>query len=356
MDCQYDDAPLQRLDSSGGSREIITRLRDIESTLQYHLPGLTALVSGLQAVVPQPGASGTSPRSQTSAPSSTLQAARSLTHDMAGAVSPWPPMLMSIDSQSEVTDLPPLTIPIGHKTSSNYLLRLPVMKQLIGEYPDDLFFLLEARNSLPPEMTLYPNPTPLTADELDKEVLDCLVSAYFSQAYHCHPILDRDDFQRIYQDFHANGTNSWSIESMLCLVVFALGAATLAPPGGHASDSSPPGMIYMQAALPTLMSMSSWSFNYSLLLPQSLMLASLYFAYIIRPLQSWRLVYLASSLLQFRLCRYGCFLAIVTLALLLCAQAVTADINPPQVIRPRRRPILTRKHPAHILVLFPHRM
>jgi len=210
---------------------------------------------------------------------------------------------MSIEAQPELAELPPLTIPVGHKTSSNYLLRLPAMKQLIGEYPGDLFFLLESRNPLPPEISLHATPAPLTSAELDKEVLDRLVSAFFSQAYHCHPILDRNEFHGIYQAFLENA-NPWSIESVLCLVVFAIGAATLAPSGAQGFEVSPPGMAYMQAALPMLMSMSSWSFSYSILLPQALVLASVYFAYIIRPLQSWRLVYSASSLLQFKLCRY----------------------------------------------------
>ncbi len=182
------------------------------------------------------------------------------------------------------------------------------MKQLIGEYPADLFFLLESRNPLPPEMPVHPNAPPMnppTAAELDKDVLDCLVSAYFSQAYHNHPILDKNEFHRIYRVFLDNYyADPWSIESVLCLVVFAMGAATLAPRDAQAFQKAPPGMVYMQAALPTLISMSSWSVSYSLLLPQALVLASVYFAYIIRPLQSWRLVYSASSLLQFKLCRY----------------------------------------------------
>jgi hypothetical protein len=283
--------------------------------LQHHLPGISNLASGLQAIVSQASAgnlAATSPASQ----ASTLQAARILSHDLAGAgagsAQPWP-LPMHIEPQPELSgvadpELAPLTIPVGHKTSSNYLLRLPAMKQLIGEYPADLFFLLESRNPLPSEMPVHPTAAslnPLTPAELDKDVLDCLVSAFFSHVYHCHPILDRDEFHRIYQGFLVNYyADPWSIESVLCLVVFAMGSAALAPPGAQGFQTSPPGMSYMQAALPTLISMSSWSVSYSLLLPQALVLASVYFAYIIRPLQSWRLVYSASSLLQFKICRY----------------------------------------------------
>ncbi|EAQ85406.1 hypothetical protein CHGG_09420 [Chaetomium globosum CBS 148.51] len=311
VDCRYDDTPSQRIDSSGGSREIISRLQDIEAMLQHHLPGISTLTSGVQAIVSQsPTLSATSPASQ----ASTLQAARILSHDLAGAApaaQSWPlPMHMQQQSQlSGVTDaeLPPLTIPVGHKTSSNYLLRLPAMKQLIGEYPADLFFLLESRNPLPPEMPAHfgaPSMNPVPPAELSKDVLDRFVSAFLSGDDHTHPILDKDEFHRIYQGFLENYySDPWCIESILCLVVFAFGAAKLARPGAQGFQSEPPGMVYMQAALPTLVSMSSWSVSYSLLLPQALVLASVYFAYIIRPLQSWRLVYSASSLLQFKLCR-----------------------------------------------------
>lgn len=280
--------------------------------LQHHLPGITTLASGIQAIVSQTAAgalAATSPASQ----ASTLQAARILSHDLAGAGASqsWS-LPMHLEPRPELSgvadpELAPLTIPVGHKTSSNYLLRLPAMKQLIGEYPPDLFFVLESRNPLPPELPVHPTAPPmnsLTSAELNKDVLDCLVSAFFSEAYHCHPILDKDEFGRIYQAFLENYyADPWSIESVLCLVVFAMGAASLAPPGAGGFQESPPGMAYMQAALPTLISMSAWSVSYSLLLPQALVLASVYFAYIIRPLQSWRLVYSASSLLQFKLCR-----------------------------------------------------
>ncbi|KAK3303693.1 uncharacterized protein B0T15DRAFT_402118 [Chaetomium strumarium] len=309
VDCRYDDTPSQRIDSSGGSREIISRLQEIEAMLQHHLPGISALVSGIQAIVSQSpgGIAATSPASQ----ASTLQAARILSHDLAGAASSpsWTLPSLGIEPHHQLTavadpELAPLTIPVGHKTSSNYLLRLPAMKQLIGEYPEDLFFLLESRNTLPTELPVQPAVTPLTSAELDKEYLDCLLSAFFSHAYQCHPILDKDEFHRIYQDFLKNYfADPCSIESVLCLVVFAIGAATLAPRGAQGFQTSPPGMVYMQAALPTLVTMSSWSVSYNLLLPQALVLASVYFAYIIRPLQSWRLVYSASSLLQFKLCR-----------------------------------------------------
>jgi len=208
---------------------------------------------------------------------------------------------ISIGTRSEVIDMPPLTIPIQHNTSSSYLLSLTEMKALIGDYPTDLFLLLETRNQLPPELAFNGWLAPVSDIHIDKNITDYLVSAFFSGPFLCHPILDRDAFQRIYNRFLDVGMDS-SVESALCLVVLALGSVSLQTMGLQ-NPTMPAGMEYMQAAMPTLLSLSSWSVSWNILLPQALVLASVYFAYIVRPLQSWRLVYSASTILKFKLSR-----------------------------------------------------
>ncbi|TPX11733.1 uncharacterized protein E0L32_007470 [Thyridium curvatum] len=299
-------------------REIINRLLDIEDFLRTHLPNIAAVTSDIHASVARVAASNggavdtTSPLSHNSLPASSLQASRILAGDISTAlgIPSWGPeaslyaQLGGLDGGAPVENLPPLTIPVGHKTSSNYLLCLPAMKQLIGEYPSDLFFILESRNPLPAELASQSTPVPLSREQLDKDLLDYLVAAFFADAYRCHPILDAEEFRAIYMRFLEDHRRSVvGIEAALCYVIFALGAAGVAPPGSQDFHISPPGMEYMQQALPTLISMSSWSFSYSNLLPQALVLASVYFAYITRPLQSWRLIYSASTLLQFKLSR-----------------------------------------------------
>jgi hypothetical protein len=174
------------------------------------------------------------------------------------------------------------------------------MKALIGEYPTDLFFLLESRNPLPFELSFDKWPVPQPAVHIDREMADSLVSTFFSTAHHNHPILDPGEFREIYDQFLETGPDS-DIATALCMVVFALGTVATSSPNAHSFNTSPPGMQYMQYAMPTLISLSSWSFSFSLLLPQALVLASVYFAYIVRPLQSWRLIYSATSILQFKL-------------------------------------------------------
>lgn len=209
----------------------------------------------------------------------------------------------SIGLQSGAVELPPLTIPVKHNTSSNYLLSLPEMKALIGEYPTDLFFLLESKNDLPPELSFNGWLTPLSHVHINKEVTDYLVSGFFSGPYNCHPILDCATFQDIYSRFLEVGIDT-SLESALCLVVFALGSAALSRQEPDDLAARPAGMEYMQLAMPTLISLSSWSFAWNILLPQALVLASVYFAYIVRPLQSWRLIYSVSTILKFQLSRW----------------------------------------------------
>ncbi|CZR63779.1 uncharacterized protein PAC_13676 [Phialocephala subalpina] len=306
-DCQYDDLPVQRIEGSG-SREILNRLQDIESLLERQTENVAALSAEIQSRPSRAEFAGalsaTSPMSHNSHTSPNMGSPMA-THSNGVGMTPRPWHQNGL--RSDVAEAPPLTIPVKHNTSSSYLLCLPQMKALIGEYPNDLFFLLESRNQLPPELTFDGWDAPLSEVHINKEVTDYLVTAFFAEAYACHPILDRDTFHAIYSRFLEVGIDS-GVESALCLVVFALGSAALTPQrvdGSASFGTRPPGMEYIQSALPILIALSSWSFSWNILLPQALVLASIYFAYIVRPLQSWRLIYSASTVLQFKLSRFN---------------------------------------------------
>ncbi|KAF8862705.1 hypothetical protein BDZ45DRAFT_702805 [Acephala macrosclerotiorum] len=308
-DCQYDDLPTQRIEGSG-SREILSRLQDIEALLERHTQNVAALSAEIQSRPSRAEVAGAmaaaSPMSHHSHTSSNMESPVA-THSNGAGMTPRLWYQNHVGLQSEVAETPPLTIPVKHNTSSSYLLCLPEMKALIGEYPNDLFFLLESRNQLPPELTFDGWGTPPSQVHIDKEVTDYLVTVFFAEGYRCHPILDRDTFHGIYSRFLEVGIDS-SVESALCLVVFALGSAALTPQTADRFaifSTRPPGIEYMQSALPVLTAQSSWSFSWNILLPQALVLASVYFAYIVRPLQSWRLIYSASTMLQFKLSRFN---------------------------------------------------
>lgn len=280
-----------RIDTSGGTREILSRLGDIEAALQEQSQQFATFSSTLSPGIGHSLAV-TSPDSHASISGGSMGGMPRVESNPQ-----W--LFPTMASQSDIESSEPMNIPPKHKTSSSYLLSLPAMKALIGEYPTDLFFLLESRNPLPPELSPDTLSDPQSL-QVDPTIADHLVSSFFSTAHVCHPILDQENFEEIYSNFLERGLDS-STESALCLVVLALGAISAAPAG---PQSPPPGFEYIRHALPTLMSGSLWSFSYNVVLVQALVLASVYFAYIVRPLHSWRLIYSASTILQFKLSKY----------------------------------------------------
>ncbi|KAJ5962512.1 Transcription factor [Penicillium viridicatum] len=276
-----------RIDTSGGTREILGRLRDIEAMLKVQSHQISDITKSHVGAYAVPEAS---PSSHTSAPA----------RELPNATMPSPWSFSGLDIQPNMPALPPLTIPVKHKTSSSYLLSLPPVKSLIGEYPTDLFFLLESRAHLPPELSFETWPVPKRSIEIERDLATDLVSIFFASAHQNHPILDPGEFEDTFSQFLDNGADS-STASALCMVVLALGAVAASPPDAHAFLHSPPGMQYMHHAMPALLTQSAWSFSCSLMLPQALVLASVYFAYIVRPLQSWRLIYSAMTIIQFKL-------------------------------------------------------
>lgn len=279
----------RRIDTTGGTREIMNKLHEIETMLHSQ----TSLISNF-------------PRGD--GYSSSLPSIRSPPNNPVGTVaenssipnpSPW---LAEIKNNSDM-NLPPMSIPPEHKTSSTYLLSLPQVRSLVGDYPPDLFFHLESNDNLPFESGCDSTRGPEKPCQIDEVQAAELVSAFFSSAHQQHPVLDENEFHGLYSRFLENGPDS-SVESALCMVVLAIGEATITPADTLSLKSSPPGMRYMHHALPTLLHQSSWSFSFSLVLPQALVLSSIYYAYIVRPLRSWRMVYSAATILQLQLSRY----------------------------------------------------
>lgn len=211
-----------------------------------------------------------------------------------------PELYFSLEERPDTINSEPMNIPVQHKTSSNYLLGLPAMKALIGEYPPNLFFLLESRSQLPTELSIDHSLDQLPPFHFNQQSFSQLISSFFAKVHVCHPVLDRSEFEDIYLNFLQRGADS-STQSALCMVVLALGAVSSSPIGQSDSQNSPAGTEFMRYALPTLMSRSLWSFSFDSTLAQALVLASVYFAYIVRPLHSWRLIYSATTVLQFRL-------------------------------------------------------
>ncbi|KAK2807391.1 hypothetical protein FQN51_003217 [Onygenales sp. PD_10] len=304
-DCRYQELPTQRLESSAIPASMSRRLERIESLLKTHSEAISAISqqNDLRTTPTSPHVA--TPDAQT-VPAYAIPVPQTISetapvngglHAASPADSrhsaPSVPAVSPKFTDPNI-DLPPLTIPPKHQTSTNSLLALPIVKSLVGEFPEDFFFRIESERALPGSLRNPQQNLPY----LSKAVAHPLVAAFFTDVHPCHPILDQDEFFRIYENVLERGLD-FSVQSALCMVVLALGVVASQPAGadGRAGDWAP-GMEYFQPALQILMAESAMSFGSNLLLPQALIFGGVYFAYLARPLQSWKLIHLASTDVQ----------------------------------------------------------
>ncbi|KAJ5169883.1 uncharacterized protein N7500_002666 [Penicillium coprophilum] len=203
-------------------------------------------------------------------------------------------------------DIPPMSIPIGHTTTTEYMLHMNKVKTLFGEFPPDLFIRAESKRHMPHQLSFVPGT--ITASQLpvlDEASTYLLVEAYFQHVHVEMPILDRDQFLGHY-DHHIRAGLSVDCDSALCLAVLALGSAALeqTDPTKSSSPYWVPGAEFISPALQILMNEYLLSFCPTITLPQSLILISKYFGFLLRPLQSWKLIHMASTSIQYLNSRY----------------------------------------------------
>ncbi|PWY94526.1 hypothetical protein BO94DRAFT_581917 [Aspergillus sclerotioniger CBS 115572] len=198
-------------------------------------------------------------------------------------------------------DIPPMNIPFGHTTTTEDLLRMDIVQDLIGEFPPDLFISTEASREVPPELSF--SPREFARDHLptiEEPETDLLVKAFFNLVHPEIPMIDECDFRKLYRSVLEHGLQD-NCDSALCLIVFALGSAVTE----HCDAAMPdpvfmvPGSRFLSPALQIVIRESLVSFNLGLALPQALILASKYFGYLLRPLQSWKMIHLASTSIQY---------------------------------------------------------
>ncbi|CAI7572668.1 unnamed protein product [Penicillium glandicola] len=212
--------------------------------------------------------------------------------------------LISTNSTSFIPpehDIPPMSIPIGHTTTTEYMLHMNRVKTLFGEFPPDLFIRAESKRHMPHQLSFVPGI--ITASQLpiiDEAITYPLVEAYFKYVHVEMPILDKDQFLGLY-DHHIRAGLSVDCDSALCLAVIALGSAALeqVDPTKSSSPCWVPGADFISPALQILMNEYLLSFCPTVTLPQSLILISKYFGFLLRPLQSWKLVHMASTSIQY---------------------------------------------------------
>lgn len=201
-------------------------------------------------------------------------------------------------------DTPPITIPLGHQTSTSSVLVLPQCRQLVGEYPEEFFFLVESRRFRLDEaqaFIAFGQGDSQQSDALDRTLCNQYLSSYLARVYPFHPFLDSDEVGRICEETMNRGIGS-DHNSALVLSILALGAIALEPVSRTAEGR--PGEVYFQKSLRILL--ATWTFNFSgdVRIPQALVLCAIYFTYRVEPLSAWRLIYMASTSIQELLSRY----------------------------------------------------
>lgn len=203
------------------------------------------------------------------------------------------------DSRARDDDVgPSISIPLGHQTSSSNVLMLPQCRSLLGDYPEEFFFLVEgrrpraaaARSMMASDWNRFQEGLPI-----DRANADRYLASFMNRVHPFHPFLDSKVVEAIYEEIMDKGID-FDNQSALVLAVLALGATVSDPIDRKAEDRS--GEVYIQKALKILF--ASWTFTFSgeELISQALVLCALYYTYTVEPLMSWRLIHMASTSIQ----------------------------------------------------------
>ncbi|KAI0478933.1 hypothetical protein GGR56DRAFT_350395 [Xylariaceae sp. FL0804] len=182
-------------------------------------------------------------------------------------------------------------IPKNHATLASTLLSLPAVRDLIGVYPADYFFQVEAKLPLPGILDGLCD-RPLVWPRLDPAAFEPLVASYFLRAHPHHPLFSPQVFKS-WQTRLLESQGEDNIETCLCFCVYALGTLCASQEGTQKGPELL-GLEYFQAALKIMLRESLWGFRPDIKTCQALLLGASYFAHLGRPLHSWRLAQFAS--------------------------------------------------------------
>lgn len=233
-------------------------------------------------------------REQVNTPLQTQSETLGPTHDSEAeipAVMPPP----GIDAPTPVDYLAPMTIPIGHATTTGNLLQARPVKALIGDYSSDIFLRIEQKRPVPPELSLAVQPGVAALPTLDPASVTTLIEHYFQFVDPQHPILQRDEIEMMVGSLDPQVVE-WSNEWALLLMILAVAQAHRDL--SFAAGDDLPGIEYLQPGVQYLLRTWADACATDVLLSQAFFLAALYYASLCRPLQAWRLAHMASTNIQ----------------------------------------------------------
>ncbi|KAI0840969.1 hypothetical protein F5Y06DRAFT_285680 [Hypoxylon sp. FL0890] len=269
-DCVYKELPFDRVEDASPTA-VIDRLARIESLLEHQSQQINHLSTRSSPI--------SYPTSQADYFSPFQQQAEFLPSTSAG-----------IDPQ---IDSPQFLIPKNHATLPSTLLSLPMVRDLLGEYPRDYFFEVEEKLPLPRLLGKL-HESPLVWPSLDLNTLDALSENYFQIVHPHHPLFTPSMFKS-WQAQLIHEKDMEEIETSICFCVYALGTVCSDNGGDYESDEAL-GLHFFQPALRIMLHKLVWEFRPSTSLCQALLLAASYFAHLGRPLHSWKMAQFSSRI------------------------------------------------------------
>ena len=196
---------------------------------------------------------------------------------------------------------PSISIPLGHQTSVSNVLKLPQLRPLLGEYPEEFFFKVEAkrpRSAAAREMMCSTAFSLQDEFRIDKELGDAYLQSYLSRVHPYHPFIDAEDVVFHYENVMGREDRKFDFDnpSALVLAILSLGATVTDPIDRNEKERT--GELLFQRALKILFTSWTFTFDGDVLISQALVLCALYFTYTVEPLMAWRLIHMASTSIQ----------------------------------------------------------
>ncbi|VUC29171.1 unnamed protein product [Clonostachys rosea] len=178
----------------------------------------------------------------------------------------------------------PLTIPVGHQTTTGSLFSLTSLRPLLGEYPEDFMMQIELRRVLKfGGRRTQSFEEELSFLDLSRESNEALMDAFFFYIYPNFPVLTPDIFRSIYEKVMEHGFHR-DAESALCLIVLALGkfATNLSSPSNTETQDDLNGMQYFSIAYEIAVVEWGASLGADVILPSALVHGAIYLFHMVR--------------------------------------------------------------------------
>lgn len=191
-----------------------------------------------------------------------------------------------------------MTIPLGHATTTSSLLQLKPVRALIGEYPNDVFLRVEQRRSLPDKLSFkIHDPRQCLLPALEASTCRMLLDQYFEKVHPIYPILERKEVESTYELLNGR-TAECTTELALLMMVLAVAQLSMENFPQPQDRDWLPGISFLRPSVQYLLRTWPMQHHTDVHLSQAMFLVALYYTYLCRPLQAWRMLHAAATNIQ----------------------------------------------------------